>query len=143
VTALEQATHIEVDARVRYWEDATVDGREDTDGSLIPFRVSDSWCPKIRLADGLVEGWPVGTTADVHYKVCDDGDYWLASEGRRIAKWAGHYVPDEFLCHGDDAEGFGDYIILRVNAAGRVEGWLPPRIEADSWVSLDDTEPKR
>lgn len=141
MSGLALATHIEVDARVRYWEDASVNGGEDTDGNLIPFRSGESWCPKIRLADGLIEDWPAGTVAFVHYKVCDDGDYWLTGQAGRIAKWRGDYVPDEFLCHGEDDdgeenEGFGDYIIFGVGADGKVEGWQSPAVEADEWAEV-------
>ena len=31
-----QATYIEVSAGVRYWEDATINGATDTDGTLTP-----------------------------------------------------------------------------------------------------------
>lgn len=122
-----QATYIEVEAGVRYWEDSSVNGQEDTEGNLMPFRFGDKWCPTIRLADGWIVNWPEGTTARVHYKVCDAGEYWLASEEGRIAKWAGFYVPDDFLCHGDI--GYGDYIIFKVGADGRIENWQEPEIE--------------
>ena len=69
---------------VRYWEDGTINGEEDADGSRIPCRDgtpadNDSlgggnWCPIIDLETGRIEGWPEGTTASVHYKCCDDGD---------------------------------------------------------------------
>lgn len=49
-----QATYIEVSAGVRYWDDATVNGTTDTDGTLIPLRKGDNWEPVIRLADGMV-----------------------------------------------------------------------------------------
>lgn len=126
-----QASYIEIEAQVRYWEDATVNGQEDTNGTLMPFRFGDKWCPVIRLADGWIVNWPEDTTADVHFKVCDQGEYWLATEGGRVAKWVGHYVPDDFLCHGDT--GYGDYIIFKVGADGKIEGWQQPAIEADSW----------
>ncbi len=125
------ATFLEVEAQVRYWEDATVNGQEDTDGTLMPFRFGDKWCPVIRLADGWIVNWPEGTTADVHFKVCDQGEYWLATDTGRVAKWRGYYVPDDFLCHGDT--GYGDYIIFKVGADGKIEGWRQPEIEADSW----------
>jgi len=92
-----EAIYIELEAEVRYWEDASVNGADDLAGTLIPFRRGDLWCPKIRLADGFIVGWTEGTTADVHYKVCDQGEYWLASECGRIAKWRGDYVPNNFL----------------------------------------------
>jgi hypothetical protein len=127
-----KATYLEVCAQVRYWEDATVNGAEDADGTLIPARVNESWRPVIRLADGLVMDWPQGTTADIHYKVCDAGEYWLLDDERkRAAKWAGFYVPDSFLCHGDT--GYGDYIIFKVGADGKIEAWEQPEIEPELW----------
>ena len=120
-----QATYIEVSAEVRYWEDASVNGAEDTNGTLIPMRTNEHWRPVIRLSDGMVMDWPQGTTADIHYKVCDAGEYWLQDADRkRVAKWEGFYVPDDFLCPGDN--GYGDYIILKVGADGLREKWRTP-----------------
>lgn len=124
------ATYIEVSAEARYWEDATVNGVDDTDGSLIPLRFGALWTPVIRLCDGYIMGWPKGVAADIHYKVCDQGEYWLLdSEGSRIAKWAGDYVPDAFLCHGD--RGYGDYIILKIGSDGKIVGFKSPEIQIE------------
>ena len=132
-----QATYLEVCAQVRYWEDATVNGAEDTDGTLIPARVNESWRPVIRLTDGLMMDWPQGTTADIHYKVCDAGEYWLLDDERkRVAKWAGFYVPSDFLCHG--AQGYGDYIILKVGADGLIEKYRAPSVEMACDCDEDD-----
>lgn len=121
-----------VEAGVRYWEDATVNGKEDTDGSLIPLRGGDRWCPIIDIKTGRILDWPEGTTADVHYKICDDGEYWLGDEqGRKMQKWKGSYVPDKLLCVGD--EGYGDYIILTVESNGHIRGWVEPTINAAEW----------
>ncbi len=126
-------THIEVEANVRYWEDASVNGVfEDDDAPTIPLRKGTSWCPRICLADGVVEGWPEGTTADTHYKVCDEGLYWLTdADGTRLMKWKGYYVPDDFLC--PDQNGYGDYIILNIGADGKVANWSAPEIDAEEW----------
>lgn len=127
--------YIEVRAEVRYWEDATVNGVEDSDGSLVPLRDGYLWAPVIRLCDGAVMDWPASTEASIHYKVCDQGEYWLLDEARnRVAKWASYYVPDEFLCHGDD--GYGDYIIFRVGADGKIENWRTPGIDPSEWNPL-------
>ena len=80
-----QTTYIEVSAQVRYWEDATINGTTDTDGTLAPMRKDDCWAPVIRLADGMVMDWPQGTTADVHFKVCDAGEYWLLDDEHVLA----------------------------------------------------------
>ncbi len=122
------ASYIEVSAGVRYWEDATINGSSDDSGTLTPFKRGDLWCPVIRLSDGWVVDWPQGTLADIHFKVCDDGEYWLLDDDkRRVAKWAGYYVPNSFLCHGD--HGYGDYIILKINADGLIQKWSQPKIE--------------
>lgn len=120
-----------VEAAVRYWEDATVDGKEDTEGTLIPFRQGVIWKPVIELSTGRIVDWPQGTTAKVHYKVCDAGEYWLGESGYRMAKWRGSYVPSDFLSIGD--EGYGDYIILTIGADGLIEGWTPPEIDEEEW----------
>lgn len=129
-----QATYIEVSAEVRYWEDATINGQEDRAGDLVPMRQDKLWTPVIRLADGTVEGWPQGMTADIHYKVCDQGEYWLLdAQKQRIAKWRGDYVPDAFLCHGDS--GYGDYIILKIDATGAIAGWNKPSVDPEDWIA--------
>lgn len=121
-----------VEAGVRYWEDATVNGEEDSDGRLIPFREGSRWKPIIELESGLIRDWPHGTIADIHYKVCDAGKYWLGdTEGKKLWKWDGFYVPDRFLC--PDGDGYGDYIILKVNEDGRINGWKKPNIDSSDW----------
>lgn len=127
--------YIEVRAEVRYWEDSLVNGVEDESGSLIPFREGSLWCPKIRLSDGMVMNWPEGTIADVHYKVCDQGEYWLLDENsERIAHWKGYYVPDAFLCHDD--EGYGDYIIFKVGGDGFIINYRAPEIDESRWEDV-------
>lgn len=130
-------TVLEVRAEPRYWEDTTVCGAEDADGSLIPFREGDLWCPIIDLESGKVIGWPNGVTADIHYKVCDQGEYWLRdANGARVAKWRRYYVPDEFLCHGDT--GYGDYIIMTIQTDGSIVNWACPEIHPEDWISLQE-----
>lgn len=130
------ATFIAVIAEPRYWEDATINGKVDEDGSLVPCRNGTCWEPVIRLEDGLIQNWPQGTTASIHYKVCDQGLYWLLdADGNRIAKWRGDYVPDEFLCHGDN--GHGDYIIFAVNGSGFIENWRRPQIDEGEWQAIE------
>lgn len=131
------ATYIEVSAGVRYWEDATVNGVEDKDGTLIPCRIGGLWMPIIRL-DGVVLHWPQGVEADIHYKVCDDGKYWLLDHSRkRIAEWRDYYVPTAFLCQCDRDS---DYIIMRVDAAGRILDWQTPSIKQDDWQPINGQE---
>jgi hypothetical protein len=132
VTKKVPVAFIEVAADVRYWEDASVEGVADVNGD-IPLREGDTWKPVINLATGEVKGWPQGVTADVHYKVCDEGEYWLQDEsGQRVAKWKGCYVPD-ILSVGDN--GYGDYIILKIAEDAKIIGWRPS-IDAADWECL-------
>lgn len=105
---------------VRYWEDASVDGVEDTDGSLIPCREGDCWCPMIDLETGKIENWRKGVTAKIHYKVCDDGEYALLDEAKESVRTIDGYVP-EMLSPKDN--GFGDYVIMDIDAEGVIQGW--------------------
>ena len=133
------AEFIEVSAFVRYWEDAKVNGIRDNDGTLIYGREQDGqddvWHIRINLAEGRIQGWPEGDTADIHYKVCDAGLYWLLdADGQRIAKWSGHYVPSAFLCHGDS--GYGDYIIFNVDEGGIIKEYSRPDVDPEMWTAL-------
>ena len=135
-----KATRLIVKAGVRYWEDSRINGTEDEQGTLVPLRKGDHWCPILELATGRVLDWPAGVNADIYYKVCDDGEYWLANDSNtKLAKYGDDidgtsYVPDAFLCVGD--RGYGDYIILNVGADGLIVGWKPPVIDPREWVTL-------
>ena len=114
--------YLRVDAGVRYWEDASVNGVEDTGGTLIPCRCADRWGPQIDIDGGIVCGWPKGTEASIHYKVCDDGTYTLlAGDGKCIAAYDG-YVPDILQ---PERGGYGDYIIMKIDGSGKIANWNP------------------
>lgn len=111
---------LNVSARVRYWEDSDVNGKEDTDGSLIPCRKGENWEPKIDLETGVITNWTPGTVADVHYKICDAGIYQLAAADGSIVKEVSGYVPP-ILC--PEGKGYGDYIIMKIDATGKISNW--------------------
>jgi len=115
-----KAVYLHASCGVRYWEDATVNGVEDEDGTLIPGRVGDYWEATINLDEGSILNWPEGIVADIHYKVCDDGIYILKdSEGKTLFEYEG-CVPS-ILC--PTQTGYGDYVIMHVNADGTIDGW--------------------
>lgn len=108
-----------VEAGVRYWEDATVNGVEDTEGNLIPLRKGNLWCPEIDIDNGTILNWPVGTKADIHYKVCDAGSYHLKDvKGNIVLSIENNYVPNN-LIPGE----YGDYIIMTVDENGKIAEW--------------------
>lgn len=122
-----------VEADVRYWEDATVNGVEDENGDLIPCKVGDTWKPIIDLETGLITNWEKGKEANIHYKVCDAGEYWLQDEnGEKIVKAKGYYVPD-FLSIDDS--GYGDYIIMKVDKDGKINNW---RFDSEPFTNEDE-----
>lgn len=114
---------LQVEADVRYWEDATVNGVEDSDGTLIPCRKDKSWCPIIDIDSGKILNWKQGAEADIHYKVCDAGSYFLKDEnGETLLSIENDYVPS-ILCPDDS--GYGDYIIMKVQKDGQISNWNP------------------
>ena len=125
---------LKVKCGARYWEDATVNGVEDTDGNLIPLREGDYWCPTINLETGMIKNWPKGTIADVHYKCCDDGDYWLIADDGFELKKPDYYVPSILDL---TKEGFGDYVILKINENGKIANW-PKEHNIDDFLIYEE-----
>jgi len=112
--------YLQAECGVRYWEDAEVNGTEDTDGELIPCRVKDAWCPIIDLETGVIQDWPSGTTADLHYKVCDAGIYRLLDADKNVVREIDGYVPGIMAPGGS---GYGDYVIMTIGADGKIADW--------------------
>lgn len=115
-----EVKYLSADCGVRYWEDGEVNGVEDTDGKLIPLRVKDAWCPTIDLETGVIQEWPQGTTADVHYKVCDAGIYKLLDGEKSVVATIDGYVPS-MMCPGGN--GYGDYVIMSIGPDGKIADW--------------------
>jgi hypothetical protein len=113
--------YLMVSAGVRHWEDAMVDGIEDTYGKLIPCRKGDYWCPIIDIETGIITNWKKGVVARVHYKVCDDGDYLITnSSNETILQSINNYVPKILDL---TLESYGDYIILEIDGEGKIKNW--------------------
>lgn len=110
-----QVKYLKVEAGVRYWEDAEVNGLADEDGSAIPCRSGDAWCPVIDLDTGIIQDWPANTIADLHYKVCDAGRYALLDADHNEVCVKDGYVPDVMCPTGG---GYGDYIIMHIGPDG-------------------------
>lgn len=115
-----EVVYLRAECGVRHWEDATVNGVDDEDGALIPCRVGDDWAPLIELDTGKIVGWPVGTEASVHYKVCDAGRYVLLDADRTPVTMFDGYVPD-IMCPGGN--GYGDYVIMSIGPDGLIANW--------------------
>ena len=126
--------HIQVIAKVRYWEDAEVNGESDERGDLIPCREGENWYPIIDVSTGKIRNWQQGKTAKVHYKVCDCGVYRLLdAEGNIVGEIDG-YVPG-FMCPADN--GYGDYIIMNIDADGNIEDWQFSKKDIESFTEQE------
>lgn len=112
--------YLKAECGVRYWEDATINGVQDDDGNLTPLRAGDCWAPVIEIATGIIVDWPIGTTADIHFKVCDNGRYALLDADRSEICAITGYVPKIMSPGGS---GYGDYVIMKVGPDGQIENW--------------------
>ena len=111
---------LQASCAVRYWEDAEVNGVADEDGSLIPCRNGENWEPLIDLETGVILNWTKGKAADIHYKVCDAGEYALLDADKQVVMKIDGYVP-EIMAPAEN--GYGDYVIMSVDADGRIDDW--------------------
>lgn len=123
---------LQVEAGVRYWEDASVNGVEDVEGELIPFRDGQLWKPLIYLETGQIAKWPQGKTASIHYSVNDSGSYHLLdATGKTVLSIENDYVP-KMLSPGGN--GYGDYIIMDIDENGFIQNW---EFDLDGFVNED------
>ena len=131
-----ELTFLKVQANPRYCQDTEVNGASDKEGKLMPFLVAQTiWSPVIEINTGKVIEWPKGTTAKVHYKVCDAGSYYLTDQGGSIfLSIEDDYVPS-CLCPTEN--GYGDYIIMNIDETGQIEGW-PKEPDISDFYPRDD-----
>lgn len=131
---MENVTHLDVEAEPRYWDDCSLNGViDDQDNPKVFGHENGVWKIRINLMEGRIEGWPADVEANIHYKVCDAGEYWLSgADGTRLYKFRGSYVPSTFLCYGSN--GFGDYIIMKVLAGGEIVDFHQPHYDPEAWA---------
>ena len=120
---------------VRYWGDSSVNGVEDTNGDLMPCIVNGSWCPEINVNTGQILNWEKGKEANIHYKVCDDGDYMLLDDrGFEIASNDSYVI--DCLCPKE--QGYGDYVIMDIDSDGHILGFVDNYNEQELVNYLND-----
>ena len=113
---------MQVCAEVRYWEDGKVNGEECSEsGKELPFVADGCWRPLIELETGKIRDWPEGTTADLHFIVCDNCSWSVFDQDFKVVyhqDWG--YVP-KILC--PEENGYGDYIIMKIDKDGIIQKW--------------------
>lgn len=122
-----EAKFLKVDAGVSYWEDTEVNGVSDNENPpTIPcaefIHAGDEyrWRPIIDIDNGVITNWEKGFTAQVHYKVCDDGVYTVTDKDDNTIVEHEGYVPST-MCPAKN--GYGDYIIMNIDENGKIEDW--------------------
>lgn len=123
-----------VKAHVRYWEDAEINGVEETEnGSNVPCKQDNFWCPSINVETGIIENWEIGKTAFIHFKVTDACGWALLDlDGNIVKSQEDGYVPD-CLCPAE--RGYGDYIIMNIDENGQIAKW---KFDLDDFGDEDD-----
>lgn len=115
------AKYLWLNAGVRYWEDATINGVDDINGNLTPCRKGDMWSPHIDIEKGKILNWTEGVEAEIHFKVCDQCSFTITDEENEIVfNQKDDYVPT-ILCPKE--RGYGDYIIMDIDADGWIKQW--------------------
>lgn len=102
----------------RYWEDATINDIEDIEGNLIPCRNGDNWIPIIELETGKIVNWEQGKKASIHFKSCDDNDFYLLDQDNNVMSHTEGYVIN-MMCPKE--EGYGDYVIMDIDENGIIQ----------------------
>lgn len=123
---------LSVTANVRYWEDATINGVDDEEGTLTPCKKGECWCPEIDIETGKINNWVDGVVASIHFKVCDEGVYSLRDDQDNIVYEREGYVPK---CMSPKEPGYGDYIIMNINHEGFIEDW---KFDPDDFIETDN-----
>jgi hypothetical protein len=116
-----------VKAYPRYIQDASVNGDDELENNpKMPFMKFDErvkeycWEVNIDIDKGQIIDWPQGTTASIHYKVCDEGSYELYDENDKLITSIDDYVPS-IMCPKEP--GYGDYIIMDIDKNGFIQDW--------------------
>jgi len=119
----------------RYWEDSLLNGVSDEDKKM-PFIVDEEWIIDIDLSSGRVIGWPIGSTANIHYKSVDQNSFYLLDKNKNIThKYEKKGVPD-VMCPIEN--GGGDYVILDIDKNGFILDFDATKTNAIPWEAVKD-----
>lgn len=110
---------IHIEAGVRYAEDASVNGEDESDDTpQMPCLIKndDGWLWKldIDIKTGHIINWKNGIVAKSWYKVCDECKIICGN------KVYDEYVPN-FL--SPDENGYGDYMYMTISEDGYIKNW--------------------
>lgn len=126
VPNISEIKYVRVRAGVRYWEDTDVNGERDNDDNprmplVQEIKGEKNWVFDIDIKTGKIKDWPKGTTAETHYKTCDDNTISFIGHSGKVLREVDCYVP-KFLAIEDS--GCGDYIIINIDEDGKINNFL-------------------
>lgn len=123
-----QVKYLKAECQVRCWEDSTLNGKDDVNANM-PCAEGNLWSPIINLETGQIINWEEGNEASIHYKICDQGNYYLLDDNQQVVTSVeGNYVIDMM---SPREKGWGDYVIMDIDKDGLIDKWK---------VDLDDFE---
>lgn len=114
--------YLAIAAGIRYAEDVTINGKPCERLTDMPLNDGEYWKAFINVDTGIIDAWPAGVKAEIHAKVCDDGQYSLLDCDRKEIKTVEGYVLD---CLAINGPGYGDYIIISIDESGKIKNWKP------------------
>ena len=135
--------YLKVDAVIRYWQDSIINGKRDNDCEEEPnepqmpfakYRGEENrtlraynwhWEPTIDIDNGRILGWTEGTSASIHYKVCDEFYCEILDDNNNTVYSYDGYVP---RCMCPKENGYGDYIIMDIDSNGFIQRWNPEHV---------------
>lgn len=125
VPKISEIEYVRVRAGVLYWDDTNVNGEsDDNDNPRIPLiqeiNGEKNWVFDIDIKTGKIKDWPKGTTAETHYKTCDDNTISFIGHNGKVLRKVDCYVP-EFLEIEDSC--CGDCIIINIDEDGKINNF--------------------
>lgn len=123
------------DAMVNIVAELHEDQREDVPDFMLSATKNRLAC-NVQLATGIVWNWKSGVTCDLHLKVVDSGCYMLTAKALpNPIEMDGEYVPGGF-----PGEHYGDYLIFKIDAGGKIAGWNASKILESFQEYADESE---
>jgi hypothetical protein len=98
-----------------------------------PLRTGNVWRATVDIATGVIANWPQGKTLDMHMKVCDEGSYFVRDYHHTVVHsrevdYIPSWIPGEY----------GDYIIMKIDENGHIEGWDAERFVQELQEDIDN-----
>ena len=72
------------------------------------------------MQTGKIINWQEGKNASIHFKSCDDNEFYLLDKDNNIIAGIDGYVID-MMCPKEN--GDGDYVIMDIDSNGFIQDW--------------------